>query len=34
MDKLASAGFEMVFTSLENGIDDYVNGYLANNEYF
>jgi len=33
MKKLRSAGYTGVFTSLEDGISDYVRNYLANNSY-
>jgi ADP-L-glycero-D-manno-heptose 6-epimerase len=33
MEKLRSIGYSKPFTSLEDGIDDYVKNYLATNSY-
>ncbi|MFN2428589.1 MAG: ADP-glyceromanno-heptose 6-epimerase [Cryomorphaceae bacterium] len=33
MDKLRSIGYEKPFTSLEDGVKDYVSNYLAENKY-
>lgn len=33
MDKLRSAGFDKAFTSLEDGVKDYVANYLVSNSY-
>ncbi len=33
MNKLRSAGYEKEFTSLEDGVDDYVKNYLVNESY-
>ncbi len=34
MDKLKSIGYEQPFTSLEDGVKDYVQGYLKAGEYY
>ena len=34
MLKLFAAGYDKPFTSLENGVDDYVRNYLAKGEYY
>lgn len=34
MQKLIAAGYSKPFTSLENGIDDYVKHYLSGNKYY
>ncbi len=34
MSKLISAGYQKPFTSLENGVDDYVRNYLAKEAYY
>lgn len=34
MDKLKSIGYEQPFTSLEDGVKDYVQGYLKNTKYY
>lgn len=34
MDKLRGAGYQQPFTSLEDGIDDYVRNFLAPNNYY
>lgn len=34
MDKLKSIGYEQPFTSLEDGVKDYVQGYLRAGEYY
>jgi len=34
MTKLLAAGYQKPFTSLENGIDDYVRNYLAKGKYY
>ena len=34
ISKLRSAGYELEFTSLEEGIEDYVTSYLANKQYY
>ena len=34
MTKLISAGYTKPFTSLEDGVKDYVNNYLSSNDYF
>lgn len=34
MEKLRSAGYSLHFTSLEDGVDDYVKNYLVGKKYF
>ncbi len=34
MDKLIAAGYDTPFTSLENGVDDYVRNYLSEGKYY
>ena len=34
MLKLKHAGYEESFTSLEEGVDDYVRNYLSKKEYY
>jgi ADP-L-glycero-D-manno-heptose 6-epimerase len=34
MDKLASIGYHKPFSSLEEGVEDYVQNYLSKGEYF
>jgi ADP-L-glycero-D-manno-heptose 6-epimerase len=34
MKKLLAAGYQTPFTSLENGVDDYVRNYLTAGEYY
>lgn len=34
MQKLVSAGYNLPFTNLEDGVSDYVKNYLANSTYF
>ncbi len=34
MKKLRAAGYDKPFTSLEDGVDDYVRGYLTKGKYF
>ena len=33
MQKLISVGYQIPFTSLEDGVNDYVNCYLSQNKY-
>jgi len=34
MDKLRNTGYDFGFYTLEEGIDEYVKGYLTENRYF
>jgi len=34
MNKLIAQGYQKPFTSLEDGIEDYVKNYLIPNKYF
>ena len=34
MQKLRSIGYQNLFTTLENGVEDYVRSYLIKGEYY
>ncbi len=34
MDKLKNSGYNLLFTNLETGVEDYVNNYLEKNRYY